>query len=123
MMTYTTSIVSIEPSDKLDRYIRRKVREIERSVPLKLRDSAHLTVHISADTGQKTCQAELHSDIGVLSASETTAHHYAALDIVTAELRRQLLEYKAQHSRFRQRRLRGEPAGQPKAGPKRFKSS
>lgn len=116
MLIYTTSFESIEPTEKLNKYIRRKVRELERSVPLKVRESAHLTVHIKAEVRQKTCQAELHSDLGVLSAAETTGHHYAALDIVMAELRQQLLEYKAEHARFRYRKLRGELATRGEVG-------
>lgn len=104
MLRYTTSFDGVEPTDKLKKYILRKVRELEKYVPLKAREPAELTVHLQTDADGKTCRLSLALPHDTLAAHETTEHLYAALDITMAELRRQLVEYKSRRSAHALRR-------------------
>lgn len=109
MIHYTTAFDNVEPTDKLKKYIQHKVRELEKYIPQKARESAELAVSLRAarahNSGDKTCRLSLQLPQAVLHTHETTSHTYAALDIAVAELRRQLAEYKAVHSTQRLRKF------------------
>lgn len=106
-MQYDVQFDALDATDKLKKYLARKVRELEKYVPLAVRESAELAVHMRADTSGKTCSLTLRVPGSVLAAHETTEHIYASIDVAVADIRRQLREYKARRAKkpLRQRVL------------------
>lgn len=100
-MIHTVSAEGFDLTPKLQKYLTGKVKDIEKYIPRKARESAVLAVRFKiAKKGQeKTCTLALQLPQKTLASSETTTHMYAALDIATVEIRRQLAEYKSQHGR------------------------
>jgi ribosomal subunit interface protein len=100
-MIHTVSAEGFDLAPKLQRYTAGKVRDIEKFIPRQARQSAVLVVHFKEVRrgASKTCTLALQLPHQTLSASETTGHMYAALDITVVEIRRQLAEYKSKHSK------------------------
>lgn len=100
-MIHTVSAEGFDLTPKLQKYLTSKVKDIEKYVPRKARESAVLAVHFKiAKKGQeKTCTLALQLPQKTLASRETTSHMYAALDIATVEIRRQIAEYKGTHGR------------------------
>ncbi|MBL8121472.1 ribosome-associated translation inhibitor RaiA [Candidatus Saccharibacteria bacterium] len=99
-MIHTVSAEGFDLAQKLQKYTVGKVRDIEKYVPRKARPSAVLAVHFkeSKKGKDKTCTLTLQLPHQTLAVRETTTHMYAALDIATVEMRRQLADYKSKHS-------------------------
>ncbi len=110
-MIHTLSAEGFDLTPKLQKYLTGKVKDIEKYIPRKARESAVLAVHfkVSKKGQEKTCTLALQLPQKTLSAHETTGHMYAALDIATVEIRRQLADYKSTHSKhgLRHRIARG----------------
>ncbi|MGB4800625.1 MAG: HPF/RaiA family ribosome-associated protein [Candidatus Saccharimonadales bacterium] len=100
-MIHTVSAEGFDLVPKLQKYTTGKVRDIEKYVPRKAREAAVLAVHFkeSRRGRDKTCTLALQLPQETLSVHETTSHMYAALDIATVEMRRQLAEYKGKHGK------------------------
>lgn len=100
-MIHTVSAEGFDLTPKLQKYLTSKVKDIQKYVPRNARESAVLAVHFKlAKKGQeKTCTLALQLPKKTLAARETTGHMYAALDIASVEIRRQLADYKSMHSR------------------------
>jgi len=101
MLEYTFSADGFESLPKLKKYCSTKLVTLEKYVPRRARASAKLDVRFWLDHAkrQKTCRLVLVLPEAVLTVTETTDHAYAALDIAAAEIKRQLAEYKAKHSK------------------------
>ncbi|MFZ1248740.1 MAG: ribosome-associated translation inhibitor RaiA [Candidatus Saccharimonadales bacterium] len=101
-MIHTISAEGFDLTPKLKKYTAGKVKDIEKYIPRKARAAAVLAVHFKQTRkGQaKTCTLALELPKETLAARETTTHMYAALDITTVELRRQIAEYKGKHSTY-----------------------
>ena len=101
-MIHTVSAEGFDLVPKLQKYTAGKVKDIEKYIPRKSREAAVLAIHfkLSRKGRDKTCTLALQLPHETLSTSETTSHMYAALDIATVELRRQLAEYKGRHSKY-----------------------
>jgi ribosomal subunit interface protein len=110
-MIHTVSAEGFDLAQKLQKYTAGKVRDIEKYIPRKARGSAVLAIHFkeSKKGKDKTCTLTLQLPQQTLAVRETTTHMYAALDIATVEIRRQLAEYKGKHSAqgLRHRIMRG----------------
>lgn len=100
-MIHTVSAEGFDLATKLNKYTASKVRDIEKYIPRKARESAVLAIHYKeSKKGQdKTCTLVLQLPHETMTVRETTSHIYAALDIAAVELRRQVAEYKNKHSR------------------------
>lgn len=101
MIEYTFSAEGFESLPKLKKYTATKVVALEKYVPRRARQSATMSVHFSLNKAkkQKTCRLILSLPEENLTVSETAEHAYAALDIASAEIRRQLADYKAKHGK------------------------
>lgn len=99
-MIHTVSAEGFDMVPKLQKYTAGKVKDIEKYIPRRARESAVLAVHFKVTRkGQdKTCTLALQLPHDTLSVHETTSHMYAALDIAVVEMRRQLAAYKGKHS-------------------------
>lgn len=98
--------------EKLKKYVEKSVLKLERYMPRKTRESAHVEVKLRENKSQsdKKCVAELivYMPRETLNAKEATVNMFAAVDIVEAKLIAQLKKYKETHTNPRLlRRLTG----------------
>lgn len=101
-------ITSVHTSidDKLHKYIIKKIGNLDKYVPRASRKSAHAEVRIKESNHLKhenqkngsTCEVTLHLPHEVINVSESTLNMYAAVDIVEAKLKQQILKYKQLHA-------------------------
>jgi putative sigma-54 modulation protein len=95
-------VSGIHADEKLTKYVHKSVGKLERYIPRKARDSAHVEVKLSEKKKQKDaqCTAEIimHLPHDTLTAKESTINLFAAIDIVEAKLRNQLKKYKETHT-------------------------
>lgn len=103
MIKYTFSAEGFEKTDKLQKYVEQKVKDIEKYIPRHARQSAQLSIRIAktpkSKTESYTCSVSLTLPHQKLLASEKVEHSYAALDVVMAEIKRQVADYKSKHAR------------------------
>jgi len=94
--------VHADSDDKLKKYVAKSVAKLERYMPRKARESAHVEVKLKENKSQsdKKCTAELivHMPHETLNAKEATINMFAAIDIVEAKLVNQLKKYKETHT-------------------------
>ena len=88
--------------EKLHKYITKKIASLDRYVPRAGRSSAHAEVWLKSsqnkDQNNSTCEVTLHLPHEVINVSESTLNMYAAVDIVEAKLKQQIMKYKQLHS-------------------------
>lgn len=93
--------VHVKVDDRLQKYITKKIGNLDRYVPRQARASSHAVVKIkqaaSSDKRQYTCDIVLHVPIENIKVSESTVNMYAAVDIAEAKLRHALRRYKEIH--------------------------
>lgn len=107
MINYTFSAEGFEKTDKLQKYVESKIKDIEKYIPRVSRESAELLVRMKKGKSKVEmydCHLELSVKGTSLVASEKVEHSYAALDVTMAELKRQLADYKGKHSKQSLRR-------------------
>lgn len=102
--------VHFESDAKIEKYVGRKIGRLDRYLPRKAREAAHGRVVLNDEEGQAknrfTCEVTLTLPHDVLAAKEATINIYAAVDIVEAKLKTQLLKYKSKNSGQPQRQGR-----------------
>lgn len=91
------------PTDeKLRKYVTKSVDKLERYIPRKGRESAHVEVKLTEKKGQHDaqCTAEIIMRLPheTLTVRESTMNLFASVDIVEAKLRNQLKKYKETHT-------------------------
>jgi ribosomal subunit interface protein len=95
--------------DRLQKYVTKKLGSLDRFIPRRSRDSAHAEVVLkeakSKEHNHSTCEVTLHLPHEVINVSESTLNMYAAVDIVEAKLKHQILKYKQLHAAGLHRRL------------------
>jgi ribosomal subunit interface protein len=92
--------------EKLQKYLTKKIGGLDRYIPRGGRASAHAEVRLKESTSLKhgnhnqqcTCEVTLHLPHEVINVSESTLNMYAAIDIVEAKLKHQILKYKQLHA-------------------------
>lgn len=107
MLAYTFSAHGFEESEKLQKYVEKKVKDLEKYIPRASRESAELSVRIRKTKSKNelyNCHLELGLKGVTLVATEDVDHAYAALDVTMAELRRQLADHKGKHGKQSLRR-------------------
>ncbi len=104
-----------ELTPKLERYIRKKVKELEKYIPRAARESAQADVRLRQSPSKTkqtaTCDLTLYLPKAALHARETTEHMYAAFDVAVASVRHQIAEYKTKHEPARLRHKLGRAFG------------
>jgi ribosomal subunit interface protein len=103
-----TSGINLDLSDDIKKYIARKIGRLDKYMPRHVRQSAHAEAKLRETNnrlGNKyECEVILHLPGGAVQAKEATLNMFAAVDIVEAKLRNQLVKYKAAHiSHLRER--------------------
>lgn len=93
--------IHVKVDDKLQKYITKKIGNLDRYVPRQARASAHAVVKMkdakTKDKKQYVCEVILHVPIENITVSESTVNMYAAVDIAEAKLRHSLRRYKDKH--------------------------
>lgn len=94
----------------LEKYTSGKLDDVEKEIPRNLRRYAHIEVRfesrVVSGKRENTCAMDLRLPREVFTATETTQHIYAALDIAAADIAEQLIAYKAGHPGLFRQRLR-----------------
>ena len=103
--------VHMQISEELKKYVVKKIGQLDKFLPSKLRADMHLEVKLKEDNTKgkqsRTCEVILHLPHETLAVKETTVNIFAAVDIVEAKLKTQLKKYKEMHAspRLHQRLL------------------
>lgn len=110
MITFDVSGRNFEADEKLHEYIDEKLGGLEKYVPRWARNGVRGTVVLEDDPSGRednryVCEAFLEVKGERLMSREGTINMYAAIDIVEAKLKAQLVKYKEKHS-FGPRRAR-----------------
>ncbi len=88
--------------DNLRKYVMKKIGRLDRYLPRAHRDSVHVVVELkeakAKDKKQYTCAATMHLPHEDLNVAESTQNMYAAVDIVEAKLKQQIIKYKDSHA-------------------------
>jgi ribosomal subunit interface protein len=97
-------IISVHSNlDKnLEKYVNKKIGQLDRYVPRSSRESLHVTVRLkdskANDKNNCTCEIVMRLPHENVEVRESTINMYAAIDIVEAKLRQQLIRYKELHT-------------------------
>ena len=95
--------IDIDP--KMQKYITKKIGQLDRFVPRRLRDSVRAEVILqqmqTKDKNQYGCEVIMHLPQDTVTVKESTVNMFAAVDIVEARLRNQLKKYKETHGSAR----------------------
>jgi|SRR6476469_756859 len=96
-----TSGINLELGDDIKKYIARKIGRLDKYMPRHARQSAHAEAKLRETNnrlGNKyECEVILHLPGGQIQAKEATLNMFAAVDIVEAKLKNQLVKYKTAH--------------------------
>lgn len=106
-MTIKQTASGLVLTTELEKYAHKKIKQLGHIVPRSVRSQAvcHIDYRrkISGEHKYNTCTVVLEVADTRLTASETTQHMYASLDVATAHMQHQLADYSA---RTRSHRLR-----------------
>lgn len=96
-----TAGINLDLSDDIKKYISKKLGKLDKYMPRHARKTARLEVKIRETNnrlGNKyECEAMLRLPSMQLQAKEATLNMFAAVDIVEAKLKNQLVKYKEEH--------------------------
>lgn len=92
-----------ELNDKIVEYANEKIGDLEKYLPRAKRNGVRGTVTLTLDQSgrednQCICETKIPVKGAVFEAREATINMFAAVDIVEAKLKSQILKYKAKHS-------------------------
>lgn len=99
MQDYTLSSDGIELTDKLEKYVAKKVKPLEKYIPKSARESATLDIHfrLLKPTDEKEVEFILILPNEKIVIKEATTHAYASLDVIVVDVKRRLKTYKEKH--------------------------
>lgn len=89
-----------QPTDKLKKYINKKVGRLDRVVPRSRRQGIYADViltELKTKNNRNKCEIILHLPDQKLIASESTVNMFAAVDVAETKIRSQLRKYKDTH--------------------------
>jgi len=99
-----------ELDEAIKRYVKKKLGGLEKYLPRRAKDAAGKVVLMEDPSGrednQYVCEFQLELPGHIIKAKEATVSIYAAVDIVEAKAKIQVLKYKDKHQGD-QRRVRG----------------
>jgi putative sigma-54 modulation protein len=91
-----------EVDEDLQKYVHKKIGNLDRYISAKSKESVHVEVRLkespSKDKKTRTCEVSIHLPHETITTTESTVNIYAAIDIVEAKLKNQLMKYKTKHS-------------------------
>jgi putative sigma-54 modulation protein len=90
--------INLDLSDDIKKYITKKIGKLDKYIPRHARKSAHVQIRLRETNnhlGNKyECEVLLHLPNSQIVAKEATLNMFAAVDIVEAKVKNQLLNYK-----------------------------
>jgi putative sigma-54 modulation protein len=93
--------VHMEIDESLEKYINKKIGQLDKYAPRKARSSLHAQVKLkeskAKDKKNCTCEVTIHLPHEVINTQESTINMFAAIDIVETKLKQQLKKYKELH--------------------------
>lgn len=96
-----TSGINLELGDDIKKYIARKIGRLDKYMPRHARKTVRAEAKLRETNnrlGNKyECEVLLHLPGGVIQAKDSTLNMFAAVDIVEAKLKNQLVKYKDAH--------------------------
>lgn len=96
-----TSGINLDLGDDIKKYIAQKIGRLDKYMPRHTRATARAEAKFRQTNdrlGNKyECEIILHFPGGVIQAKDSTLNMFAAVDIVEAKLRNQLVKYKGEH--------------------------
>ncbi len=103
MIELTVSGNNYELNEKIHEYIQEKIAELDKYVPKNKRDGVKGSIILTLDESgrednQCICQTTIQLPGALIEAKEATLNMFAAVDIVEAKLKAQIMKYKAKHS-------------------------
>src|ERR1039458_1779129 len=103
MLKLKISGVHFTVSEHIKKYVIKKIGKLDKYIPKLARDSAHAEVFLKEDmhNNKKECICEvvMHLPHDTFTVKESTINIFAAVDIVEAKVKNQLIKYKEIHSR------------------------
>lgn len=91
--------VHFDIDEKLKGYVTRKIGKLDRYAPRASRESMHGKVVLTEEDGKSknrfTAEVTLTLPHGVIAAKDSTINIYAAVDIIEAKAKSQLVKYKS----------------------------
>lgn len=93
-MRVQTTGKNFEIDDELQKYIDKKLGGLERFLPRKARESAHLEVRVKQAKKEQSCEAVLTLPRDTFVVEETTMNAYAAIDIIEDTMKTHIAKYK-----------------------------
>ena len=92
--------------DRLQKYINKKLANLDRYLPRGSRESSHAEVRLIEEKSLKhenhrhgaTCEVTLHLPQEVINISESMSNMYSSIDIVEAKLKQRINKYKERHA-------------------------
>jgi ribosomal subunit interface protein len=90
-------------NEKISEYVEEKIGGLEKYLPKAHREGVlgHVILtldHSGREDNQCVCEARIQVKGATLEAKEATINMFAAVDIVEAKLKAQVIKYKAKHS-------------------------
>lgn len=104
------NFIHMEPDEKLQKYIEKKIGRIERYIPRSGRENVRAEVQLKenkADNAADCCASiTMHLPHEVINVTETSMNMYTAIDILELKLKQKVKKYKdLHHSGALKRRL------------------
>jgi putative sigma-54 modulation protein len=103
MIELSLSGNNYELNEKIREYVEEKIGELDKYVPRTKRDGLMAKITLTLDESgrednQCICEATIQLPGVMVEAREATLNMFAAVDIVEAKLKAQVLKYKTKHS-------------------------
>ena len=92
--------VHLEVDEKINKYVTKKLGKLDKYLPKKVKDSAHLEVILKDNknnVNHSMCEVILFLPNSKLVVMENTINIFAAIDIVEEKLKVQIKKYKELH--------------------------
>ena len=86
--------------ENIRRYVVKKLGQLDKHLPKRARESAHMEVIIKdtqSENNHFACEVRLHLPKKTINIEESTVNIFAAIDIVEVKLKNQIEKYKEKH--------------------------
>jgi putative sigma-54 modulation protein len=97
----TIAGVHTEVDEDLHKYVLKKIGNLDKYISFHAQKSVRIEVRLkenpSKDKTTRTCEVVIHLPHEIITTQESTLNIYAAVDIVEAKLKNQLMKYKTKH--------------------------
>ncbi len=93
--------VHIDLDDNTTKYVNKKIGQLDKYLPRKLREAAHAEVTLgevnTKDSNHCSCEVTLYLPKETINVKESTVNTFAAIDIVETKLKNRIMKYKGLH--------------------------